>query len=696
MKIEELQEAVAFGSLDTTWDRDKLPEENLMIETCRGLLVRDEADRTVRFAHHTVQQYLLSPLFIKNEGEAHSFVSSRSEAEATVGELCLTYLCFSDFETQITLRTPTVNLEALGVLKLGGPATIPSVLGIAKSLLEIPYRLLNRKPTSSALEIDYSKYLTPTRQAQPQVPSELSEKYQLLNYIVEYWMDHTKDLKPFSHAQLRYLAMHKTLSFELRPWGPNQHFGPYGCVSCSHHSDPTKAKDLPYMSLFHYAARIGHWSLMESLAEEYCGHEQPSDDTLMIACRHGQKLIVEKLMSIAYDDIVDGRAVSIAVAAGHADILQYFIDLSQEPAKSSKQSYDIRGDASSLLEIAATNGHENVVNTIIAWRHPNPNAFPDLLHINKINPRTGRTVFFSAVMSGNENIVRRLLSRCPMIKVEQNTAFHIAAEYGHARMLEILFEFVGNNRINTGYGMIKNTGHGNGTNGTYTEFLLRFFDSEGEAPLHKAARKGHYDAVKIILEHQVPVDSTTEYRTNNFEDMNMLNTKTSFTALHLAVRGGHLELVKFLIDSGADIEAKSSNVGWTPLHLAAGGGHEIIVACLLELSAGRYARVGDRWGTSASALHFAVYRGHGTVVRTLLNDDFRKPAISTEMLGLIAGAAENGHEDVVRALLDWVGMFEEGYLEEMLQVARRFEIPHAPRLLEDLSLRRFGERNQKT
>ena len=136
MKADELQEAVAFDSSDMSWDRDKIPDENLMIETCRGLLVRDKGNRTVRFAHHTVQQYLLSAPAVRD----HFLVSPRSEAEAFVGQVCVAYLCFSDFETQVALRTPNPRIESLSVLKSGGPVRIPAVLGISKSLLDIPYR----------------------------------------------------------------------------------------------------------------------------------------------------------------------------------------------------------------------------------------------------------------------------------------------------------------------------------------------------------------------------------------------------------------------------------------------------------------------------------------------------------------------------------------------------------------------------
>ena len=437
MKAEELQEAVAFERSDTSWDSDKIPDENLMIETCRGLLVRDEEDRTVRFAHHTVQQYLLSAPAITTEAGSHFLISPRSEAEAFVGQVCVTYLYFSDFETQVTLRTPDVHLEPLGVLKAGGPAMIPTVLGMGKSLLEIPYRILGGRSTTVPLNIDYSKYLTLNTQKRPQVPSALMEKYRLLEYVIENWVDHTKELEPALDAKFRRLAMHKTLSFEFRPWGPNQHFGPYGCVSCS---EPTAGKDLPFMSLFHYSAQVGHWRLMGSLVAEYCQHEVPFDETLLIACREGQDLIVRNLMSTMAFNISDGRAINIVAAAGHADILTYLLNFNQNAINDGREhlSYNIVDNASSLLYLAATNGHENVIDAICNHCRQSDPAFLDAVHINKRDGRTGDTALLSAVRGGHANVVRSLLARGADIKADWSTAIHIATEYGHPEISRML------------------------------------------------------------------------------------------------------------------------------------------------------------------------------------------------------------------------------------------------------------------
>ena len=666
MKIEELQEAVAFEISDTSWDNDKIPDENLMITTCKGLLVRDE-DMTVRFAHHTVQQYLLSAPAVVTQEKTRFRVSSLPEAEGSVGQLCLTYLCFSDFETQIALRPQNVKLESLGVLKAGGPANIPTVLGFGKSLLDIPYRLLGGKPNTAPLKIDYSKYLTPNKSG---APSPLTEKYRLLEYIVEYWIDHTKDLGPPHDSKLRRLAMHQTLSFEFRPWGLNQHFGSYGCVGCP---SPINAKDLPLMSLFHYAAHVGHWKLMEGLVTEYGHHEHPFYETLLIACRQGQYLIVEKIMPNINYDISDGRAINAAVAAGHADILNHFLDLSERGAKHGRSStiYNFVANATSLLTLAATNGHETVVDAILNRCHLSTEGFDASHCINGINERTGLSLFFLAVVSGNEELVSNLLKRGAKLQAHGTSALHVAAECGCQGVFRMLLN---SPNIETYEYMGADTEYNQNEGAYYHQpkevySLLHFFDSTGSTLLHKAAMNGHSAIVKSILDSRssstgrgLDLEVRTSYQSRH--------PKTRCTALHLAASTGHIDVVKILVENGASIESKTYDSNWTPLHFAASGGHEDVVRYLLQKGASPYVDARD----GAKVLEVALLNGRDGVVRALLEYDYQKlgyNANNTEMARLIEKAAESKEQAVLRALLDWVGIFEEGHLREIQQVATR-------------------------
>lgn len=105
----------------------------------------------------------------------------------------------------------------------------------------------------------------------------------------------------------------------------------------------------------------------------------------------------------------------------------------------------------------------------------------------------------------------------------------------------------------------------------------------GEQPLQLAAWNGHLEAVKWLLEHGAALNREGNY----------------WGALHYAIFNGHAELARFLIARGAEVNARSPN-GSTPLMMAAREGREDLVKPLLE--AGADPKVKNDWGDNALAL----------------------------------------------------------------------------------------------
>ncbi|XP_062843981.1 ankyrin repeat domain-containing protein 49 [Trichomycterus rosablanca] len=57
-----------------------------------------------------------------------------------------------------------------------------------------------------------------------------------------------------------------------------------------------------------------------------------------------------------------------------------------------------------------------------------------------------------------------------------------------------------------------------------------------------------------------------------------------YTPLHRAAYSGHASLLSFLLDSGADLHARTAD-GWTPLHSASRWGHAAVASSLLRRGA---------------------------------------------------------------------------------------------------------------
>lgn len=573
LHIEEFKEAVAFDPSDKGWNEDKIPHEDRMFESCRGLIIKDADDQTVRFAHHTVPQYLTTGLSTTVDP---FFKISTIEAETFAGQICVGYLLFSDFETQLT--TIPLNLGNQGVLQSGGPLKIPSTLGI-KVPIGLTYRLFREKTSTQAPLMDYSKHLNSKFQAKKKPPVALHDKYRLLQYVIDYWETHVRSF-PTSNAELDSslgrLALEKTLVFEFRPWGPNQHHGPHGCVGCPTPSaTDLGATDLPHVSMLHYAAEVGNMPLLLLIKNRvglqhrdisyYLHHERYHDETLMTACHHGRIEIVKYLMSLRPFDIADGRAVNTIATAGHADVLQYLLNFDRSW---------IGQQGENLLFAAAKNGHEAVIGVLVEAG----------VSLEATDEQTGRNVLDIAAMNGHDSLVRNLFKRGAQTQnnIASNpmqTALHLAATNGHAAAARALLESVAwpvDSRefalcaaAESGHSAVAEVLLKYNTNPASRFILGPIFSRDGpaETAFHKAAQSGHVRILELFKDYVQSVDSST-------------STDES-TALHVATAAGQVKVVRWLVNNGADVNAIDL-VGNTPLLIATEYRDETMVRILLE------------------------------------------------------------------------------------------------------------------
>ena len=116
---------------------------------------------------------------------------------------------------------------------------------------------------------------------------------------------------------------------------------------------------------------------------------------------------------------------------------------------------------------------------------------------------------------------------------------------------------------------------------------------EGDGGRHDEPPK--IDAVKMLVNiaYQIDAGSTTKYiyTFKNTSDYINAKTKDGYTALHFAVLRGDYDTAKYLIDNGADVNAKANELnvidrkGMTPLHYAAGKANINLVSLLLDSGA---------------------------------------------------------------------------------------------------------------
>ncbi|GAM34127.1 ankyrin-related portein [Talaromyces pinophilus] len=156
--------------------------------------------------------------------------------------------------------------------------------------------------------------------------------------------------------------------------------------------------------------------------------------------------------------------------------------------------------------------------------------------------------------------------------------------------------------------------------------------SHGSSPLHMAARFGHWENFKLLIDSGAKIDSRTksqrtvlhqaayssdirfcDYILNlDGADANVVDHKNC-TPIFLAAQEGHSAVVQFLIQHNADVNIACDD-GETALIRAASEGHIKVVELLVQHGANM--NLADGYGTTALSIAASV--GHLAVVELLV------------------------------------------------------------------------------
>ncbi len=131
---------------------------------------------------------------------------------------------------------------------------------------------------------------------------------------------------------------------------------------------------------------------------------------------------------------------------------------------------------------------------------------------------------------------------------------------------------------------------------------LAFCSSAFCDPIHNAARKGDLVKVKELVKQNPSLISTKD--------------KMGNTPLHMAAANDHKDVAEFLLENGADVNARDSNGGFTPLDAALSSYHyKNMVVLLLE----KGANVNAKADNGLTPLHEVAMRGQKDAAEMLLS-----------------------------------------------------------------------------
>ncbi|KAH7033561.1 uncharacterized protein B0I36DRAFT_110490 [Microdochium trichocladiopsis] len=464
LTLAELQETIPIEiNQPYSMAEKQIPNfERIVLWSGNLLQCSEEEPRLIRFAHPTIREFLTNGSLPPHLGR---FRVDTDLADHFVGEICMTYLDFNDFKTEVARaeRPTTVTIQplALASTALGNQSATTRLANTYTWLLTSTGWV-----TEGTFDIE-------TNYASTQ-PYERDKSHPFLQYARIYWIVHTKHFdanKSKTWPLLRLVAKegHNLIIWpgQERPESPGANLREW-----LEHND-------------HYAlflVGIQDWLLLKRQCQfHHCAcfllnHRASTDlDLIEQHLRGRSPAQIETFLSaarLAGLDMYDLFGILLEAVR--------FSDLAVvlSPAKGCSNSMP-RSMQVHRLEFALVAASELGLLDVVKWLLKREVTVRNDLKIDEKRTALGR-----AARKGHCDVVRELLD--------------------HAADVDIT-------------------------------------DSQGFTPLHEAARNGHAEVVKILLSAR----ANTECRvTMSFND----HTPRAWTALELAARGHFYVIVDLLYD----------------------------------------------------------------------------------------------------------------------------------------------------
>ncbi len=159
-------------------------------------------------------------------------------------------------------------------------------------------------------------------------------------------------------------------------------------------------------------------------------------------------------------------------------------------------------------------------------------------------------------------------------------------------------------------------------------------DKKQWSPIHFASINGRIEVVKFLIDKKANINA---------------KAKNQWTSLHLASFYFQTKIVKLLVDEGASVNMEVNT--WTSLHFASNNGYQQIVELLLNAKANVNAKaIFEK--NKHTPLHFASNNGHTKVVEFLLKkNNIEINAKSIHNWTALHFASAKGHLEIIKLLL---------------------------------------------
>ncbi len=574
LSLGELQEAVSIEPCQPSFRRDRLVHNPYsLIQWCGNLVALDEDEELVRFAHHSIKEFLIEEKWISLAGDFHL---SLAEADTTAGEICVTYLNFSDFERQLTRPTaPHAQIGSRQVLKASVAALENSA--ISKMCSQLEHILLR----TSAKDLDIQGQLSALRKSTDMDSHEqIRNQYLFLEYAGEHWLSHTST---FSDSQQSWQLWKKLAfgaqNFAKKPWSEDDWLRKddkiwQWAAEYSHYallrfmlrpeSEFAGQSGLKYIAKF--AVREQHYGLIQKLCSYQSLPELTLGSMLTEAAKEGHldlvHIILRSRLNASLPRDTDpygfGEAIFEAILRGHRDVLVGLLEASfvceEMLSHGNKPPHEM------------TSARTQIVDVLMGSRSAS--------HPGDHSPLDKSQALVTAVSHGYEDIVQRLL------EAENVRRPRPLSSSLSLKSCRSYYDVFGSLLRSAAY---------------YQESITP--DAIQES-LETAARNGHLHVIRRLLEHrrQIPLRcmipllsaveaghlDTVKYfiAERGMSGYHPLETYNEATPLHFAARAKSVDILSFLLDTANTIRVQNLD-GSTILHEAVRAENPVFVGLIL-------------------------------------------------------------------------------------------------------------------
>ena len=181
------------------------------------------------------------------------------------------------------------------------------------------------------------------------------------------------------------------------------------------------------------------------------------------------------------------------------------------------------------------------------------------------------------------------------------------------------------------------------------------FDDSRRLALAYAAYFGHKEIVTLLLEYGGEINKLDDNPSFNEWGRTLDDSEQGWGVLHYLAESGNVEMMRFMVEKGANVNMTDKQKGQTPLFIAVEYDHRSMIEALIQVGAD--VDIIDKWSGRA-VIHEAAYKGNLEQVKLLTSLGATLESQDKRGRTAIILAMGEGHSEIVEYWLEHGGSLD--------------------------------------